>query len=838
MEGKKVIKERLCSKMVLLLLDDVDEASQLDALVQKREWFGKGSKIIITTRDQGILNVPTLVDWTYELTSMDFDHSLQLFSKHAFRRDYPIEQYIFHSERAVNICGGLPLALEVIGSLLSGKSIEEWDATLKELEEFPHEDVQRKLMISLKALNEDQRKIFLDVACFFIGIDKRIVIYMWESCKFLPQQSLNTLQQRSLIKIREDNRLWMHDWLRDIGRNFIQQGSGKKPENQQWVWNHAQALEILEKMQIGDDVHGIGNIEAICLKLVEISQYSLIKQCLASLSNLRFLQVDNKDFDGRTKSILTQVGDFLCYQCSNFVHTTFGPFILPEELRWLSWNYFPKVFTLTNFSMRKILILDLSMSKITEKWEGWSHIKLAKTLKVLNLTGCIKLRKTPDLSFHVNLERLILESCESLVQIDPSISRLKKLVFVSLKDCCNLRELPDEMGALESLGELLLDSRAIEEILEWRRMKKLEVLSLVKCTLLNKFNFVGCTPSVVNLSLVDSHSTQPPKSIENFNSLIQLNVSSLNMQELPEVIGNVNNLKVLKMRCPLRKLPSAVGMLEKLEVLEAWGTFAEIPINIGNLPVLNILLLGSPSIVAVPRLPESLVNLCCKTTSMETLANFSNLLSLRNLRLTLWFNMEGPSKLEAVPSARWIGTLCMPEFLNLSSPYIATISSDLVLLSQLKKLKLQCRNLQCLPKLPTNLSYLGIKLCQRIKTTNDLSNLKALSDLVVGCDELTDIRGLESLENLRTLELVELPSLSKVPDLTNLSKLKKIHLNDCPKLFEIRGGPESLEILHIVNCSNLQKLPKRSSFKNLKVWIPGTDPCLQKNVKSLSFVLK
>ncbi|KAK3430278.1 hypothetical protein EUGRSUZ_E01810 [Eucalyptus grandis] len=657
MEGKKVIKERLCSKIVLLLLDDVDEASQLDALVQKREWFGKGSKIIITTRDRGILNVPTLVDWTYELTSMDFDHSLQLFSKHAFRRDYPIEQYIFHSKRAVNICSGLPLALEVIGSLLSGKSIEDWDATLKELEEFPHHNVQKKLMISIKALNEDQRKTFFDVACFFIGIDKRIVIYMWENCKFLPQQSLNTLQQRSLIKIREDNRLWMHDWLRDIGRNLIQQGSGWQPEKQRWVWTHAQALEILEKMQ------------------------------------------------------------------------------------------------------------------------------LAKNLKVLNLTGCMKLRKTPNLSFHVNLEPLILESCENLVQIHTSISQLKKLVFLNLKDCNNLRELPNEMRALESLRELLLDSTAIEEIPEWRRMKRLEILSLDKCTLLNKFSFVGCVAAATTLSLVDSHLTQLPKSIENFNSLIHLNLSKL----------------------------------------EAWGTFKEIPDNIGDLRLLKNLILGSPRISMVPRLPESLVNLCCKTTSMETLPNFSNLINLRNLRLTLLLNHKGPSKLEATPSAWWIGTLQMLEFLKLSSPYIATLSSDLVLLSQLKKLKLQCCHLQCLPRLPTNLSYLSIKSCRRMKTANDLSNLKALSDLVInGCDELTEIRGLEGLENLRTLELVALPSLVKLPDLTNLKKLKKILLNDCPKLFEILGGPESLEILHIVNCSNLQKFPDPSSLKNLEVWNPET----------------
>ncbi|KAK3430319.1 hypothetical protein EUGRSUZ_E01860 [Eucalyptus grandis] len=566
-------------------------------------------------------------------------------------------------------------------------------------------------------------------------------------------------------------------------------------------------------MQMGG-VNGIGSIEAICLKLDEISQYSLIKECLASLSNLRFLQVDSKDFDGITKSILTQ---------------------------------------------------------------------LAKNLKVLNLTGCMELRKTPDLSFHVNLERLILESCENLVQIHTSISQLKKLVFLNLKDCNNLRELPNEMGALESLRELLLDSTAIEEIPEWRRMKKLEILSLDKCTLLTKFSFVGCVAAATNLSLVDSHLTQLPKSIENFNSLIQLNLSSTNMWELPDVTGNMKNLKVLKMRCPLRKLSSSIGMLEKLEELEAWGSFKEIPNNIGNLRLLKNLILGSPRISMVPRLPESLVNLCCKTTSMETLPNFSNLINLRNLRLTLWLNHEGPCKLEAAPSARWIGTLQMLEFLKLSSPYIATLSSDLILLSQLKKLKLQCCHLQCLPRLPTNLSYLSIKSCQRMKTTNDLSNLKALSDLVivgcdelteirgleglenlrtlelvalpslvklpdltnlkklkkihlndlsnlkalsdlvtVGCDELTEIRGLEGLENLRTLELVALPSLVKLPDLTNLKKLKKIHLNDCTKLFEILGGPESSEILHNVNWSNLQKFPVPPSLENLKVRNPET----------------
>ncbi|KAI6706254.1 hypothetical protein NL676_009216 [Syzygium grande] len=178
-------------------------------------------------------------------------------------------------------------------------------------------------------------------------------------------------------------------------------------------------------MQIGGDVHGIGSIEAICLEFDELSQYSMLKECLPRLLNLRFLQVKSKNFNLKKEYIFAEVGHFLYYRCSNFLRTAFGPLILPE-LRWLSWNYFPMDFDLINFSLRKLVILDLSLSKITKEWDGWSHIKLAVDLKVINLTGCQELHKTPNLSFHVNLERLILERCEGLVQIDPSIGHLKK----------------------------------------------------------------------------------------------------------------------------------------------------------------------------------------------------------------------------------------------------------------------------------------------------------------------------------------------------------------------------------------------------------------------------
>ncbi|XP_056177408.1 TMV resistance protein N-like isoform X3 [Syzygium oleosum] len=53
--GVNLIRDRLCSRKILLVLDDVDHGNQLNALAGECEWFGEGSRIIITTRDKHVL---------------------------------------------------------------------------------------------------------------------------------------------------------------------------------------------------------------------------------------------------------------------------------------------------------------------------------------------------------------------------------------------------------------------------------------------------------------------------------------------------------------------------------------------------------------------------------------------------------------------------------------------------------------------------------------------------------------------------------------------------------------------------------------------------------------
>ncbi|QHO24556.1 hypothetical protein HN51_048080 [Arachis hypogaea] len=55
-KGSAEIKQKLGHKRVLLVLDDVDNVQQLHALVGGGDWFGLGSRIIVTTRDEKLVN--------------------------------------------------------------------------------------------------------------------------------------------------------------------------------------------------------------------------------------------------------------------------------------------------------------------------------------------------------------------------------------------------------------------------------------------------------------------------------------------------------------------------------------------------------------------------------------------------------------------------------------------------------------------------------------------------------------------------------------------------------------------------------------------------------------
>uniref|UniRef100_A0A6N2N535 Uncharacterized protein n=1 Tax=Salix viminalis TaxID=40686 RepID=A0A6N2N535_SALVM len=90
--GVVELQERLLHD---ILKPNIWKIKQLEALMGERCWFG------------------------YHAMELDRDQSLQIFSLHAFRETLPVQDYEELSEKVVDYCKGLPLALKILGSHLS-----------------------------------------------------------------------------------------------------------------------------------------------------------------------------------------------------------------------------------------------------------------------------------------------------------------------------------------------------------------------------------------------------------------------------------------------------------------------------------------------------------------------------------------------------------------------------------------------------------------------------------------------------------------------------------------------------------------------------------------------
>jgi hypothetical protein len=61
--------------------------------------------------------------------------------------------------------------------------------------------------------------MFLDIACYFCGLNEQMIIQIWDS-QSSPRLGLRNLKDRSLVKLSENGNLVMHDQLRDTGRKI------------------------------------------------------------------------------------------------------------------------------------------------------------------------------------------------------------------------------------------------------------------------------------------------------------------------------------------------------------------------------------------------------------------------------------------------------------------------------------------------------------------------------------------------------------------------------------------------------------------------------------------
>ncbi|XLT08007.1 hypothetical protein HN51_053800 [Arachis hypogaea] len=542
------IMSRLRHKKALIVLDDVNSSDLLDNLLGVgHDYLGVGSRVIVTTRDRHVLTCRA-VDQILEVKEMNYHNSLKLFSLNAFNQIHPPENGFQElSKRAVAYAKGNPLALKVLGSFLRSKSENEWDSALTKLKGTPDANVHKVLRLSFDELDDAEKNIFLDIACFFKGEEKYKVIMILNACGFHANIGIRNLLDKALITITKMKRIQMHDLIQEMGQEIVCEESAKIPGGQSRLWNPDEVCDILKNDK------GTDAIESIFLDMTQTTDLYISSNAFRKMPNLRLLAFADSTGHGerRTNNNL--------YLPTNLE--------LPNSLRYIQWDGYP-LKSLPSIGWPKNLVeISMTYSNVEKLWDGVQ-------LEFLAVYGCKELKSLCSSNCSPSLHTVVAYDCPNLQEfsvpilhqdskihlhlrstplkeLPPSILQLKHLVNFSFPISKNLAKLPANFAnqiMLSDISEHEQDAVfTLHSVLPSPVFKHVKLLKFDNC-----------------------HSlTELPDNISLLSSLVKLSFHKTNVIGLPESIKFLPQLKVLKV-CHCEMLQFIPVFPPSIECLQVW----------------------------------------------------------------------------------------------------------------------------------------------------------------------------------------------------------------------------------------------------------------------------
>ncbi|KAG0610829.1 hypothetical protein M758_7G095000 [Ceratodon purpureus] len=628
---------------MLIVLDDIHEENQFHELILDTSILAQGSCIIATSRDQHLLKIIGGESnfYIHEVTPLGIDDSQKLFNLHAFRNEDALQNFKAIAKDVSNACGGLPLALKVVGSSLYDKRSNEdleciWTEAVVALKK--NRNIERALKWSYNCLSEEEKMMFLDIACVLYGQNKEATMEIWKSCKNCsscsgyetPNITLRVLIDKSLVVIdnsRGSSVLAMHGLLQDMGQSIgISNGSH--------LWGD-KATKALE-----DGYKGQNKVRVLNLANSRMRKFKY--DDLEKMTNLHYLILDGCDVSGN-----------IC--------------CISRELRWLQWRNMPLTHVPPMLDFKNLVSLDFSYSTLLAN--AWTKsnpaLEACPNLLRLNLKKCTSIITLPHSIGRLSkLQSLWLSACENLQELPSSFGQLTGLVELDLSDCRNLKALPDSISTLPGLDRLYmwgcssmswmppspmtrLGTVYMELAKEWHALALGQLNALLGLYLCN------CTDEAI--AVLDSSGA--------FGNLPQLYcfriLLSPDMTRLPQTMGLLTNLSYLEIydSWRVRELPECMGHLKLLTTLRL--------IRCGRLEILP------DCLGALTRLRHLWIQQCSLTKLPESIGLLS---SLRGFRI------EGCAGLQPLPdSIRQLNALERLDILDcgsLKSLGVSTVLSD------------------------------------------------------------------------------------------------------------------------------------------------------------------
>ncbi|XP_045812365.1 disease resistance protein RPV1-like isoform X2 [Trifolium pratense] len=506
-EGIGIIKERLRRKRVLLILDDVDKLKQLKFLAGGFDWFGRNSRVIITTRDKSLLTCHG-IERIYEVEGLNCGESLELFKQVAFKTKKVDSINDDIVNRAISYASGLPLAIDVIGSNLAGTPIAEWESTLDKYKRIPPHDIQNILKVSFDGLDEEQKNLFLDIACFSKWFHLGQIRANYDHC---IKHDVGVLVDKSLIKIHQFGDVILHDLIEHMGKEIVRKESPDHPEKRSRLWFHKDIVDVLEQNK--------GSSKTKMIYLDYPSKEVVINwngEAFKKMTNLKTLVIKNANFSEGSRHF-------------------------PNSLRVLEWEKYPSIpFSILNkkFENMKVLNFD-NCEYLTEI----SNVSGLPNLEEISFENCVNLTTIDNsIGFLSKLELLNAEGCTKLRSFPPL--KLPSLKYLNFTDCESLQNFPEILDKIETLENINIYGTSIQEI-------PVSIQNLIGLVSLN-FDTSGklMFPSICNMPKVEvvrlkgisNLSLFLPMAIMRFANMQVLNLSGSNIRVLPECLKECTSL--------------------------------------------------------------------------------------------------------------------------------------------------------------------------------------------------------------------------------------------------------------------------------------------------------
>ncbi|XP_054803320.1 disease resistance protein RUN1-like isoform X1 [Prosopis cineraria] len=611
---KTIIKDRLRSKKVLLILDDIDRHQQLQALAGEPNWFGSGSIIIVTTRDKHLLDHHG-IHRKYEVQGLNKDEARELLVSNVFGSKEADPLY----ENVINLmlthACGLPLALKVLGSFLSGRTVGEWESALAKIRsEQSRSHVLDILKLSYDALDEVEKEIFLDIACFYHGWElKHASNILRTSFSFNAGICIRVLINKCLITIDDYGIVRMHDLIQKMGQEIVRQQSPHEPGKRSRLWMFEDIHDVLEECT------GTARIQTILLRCSDVKKVNWNGEAFERMKNLRVLFIYGVKFSR-------------------------GPKSLPSSLRVLDWMDYPSWTLPSNFNPSNLVILNLPRSylklgKPGRQWASLCYLNLehcnmltelpdlygASNLKVLSVGHCKNLMKIDSTAgYHANLRALRARGCAKLISFLEDGINFTSLETLDLTGCSNFQKFPEILEKMENVKTLALSGTAIETLPQSiEKLTGLECLYLYNCRRLCHL---------------------PVDSIRKLNKLVRLEAGSCGLfnqftdQDVQWTVNlafcNITRLHLNKNNISDQLLNLILRWFPRLQVLELRDNdFKVLPVCIEDCHYLKRLYLdGCKQLQEIRGIPQNIKVLsainCTSLTSVPSISLLSQILQV------------------------------------------------------------------------------------------------------------------------------------------------------------------------------------------------------------------